>query len=140
MSDIGQRLKEERNRLGLSQGEAAKLGGASKNTQLSYESGKSSPNADYLVRLADEGFDIFYILTAQRVDNLGSPKVRRYDSRAEAVLAAVNVQQRLGLMLPAERIKVLAEYAWEYQVDEDELVRFVRAAHSVMGEELPEGD
>ncbi|WP_162961855.1 helix-turn-helix domain-containing protein, partial [Pseudomonas aeruginosa] len=47
---IGERLKEERQRLGMSQTELAEQCGVSKNTQLAYEKGERSPDAAYLLR------------------------------------------------------------------------------------------
>ena len=45
---IGERLKEERERIGLSQTEFAAKAGASKNSQYNYEKGERSPDAAYL--------------------------------------------------------------------------------------------
>lgn len=63
---IGERLKEERERLGLSQTDFAALAGASKNTQYNYEKGGRSPDSIYLAAAAAQGVDILYVVTGQR--------------------------------------------------------------------------
>lgn len=60
---IGERLKEERERLGFSQTEFAALAGASKNSQYNYEKGERSPDAPYLAAVAEKGVDILYVIT-----------------------------------------------------------------------------
>nr|WP_254436672.1 helix-turn-helix transcriptional regulator [Pseudomonas asiatica] len=64
---IGERLKEERERLGLNQTEFAALAGASKNTQYNYEKGERSPDANYLAAAAQQGVDVLYVVTGQRI-------------------------------------------------------------------------
>jgi transcriptional regulator with XRE-family HTH domain len=59
------RLKEERERVGLTQNEAAALCNVSKRAYCSYEAG-SYPKTDLLMALADAGIDVIYILTGQR--------------------------------------------------------------------------
>ena len=60
------RLKEERERLGLTQAEMARAGNASKASQSSWESGIAFPNARYLELIASTGADVGYILTGRR--------------------------------------------------------------------------
>lgn len=64
---IGDRLKEERERLGLNQTDFAALAGASKNTQYNYEKGERSPDANYLAAAAEKGVDVLYVLTGERI-------------------------------------------------------------------------
>lgn len=61
-ADQGRRLKEERQRLGLTQDQ---LGVAIK-TQRFYEIGERSPDAGYLLGLAERGGDVLYVITGQR--------------------------------------------------------------------------
>ncbi|KEY87629.1 helix-turn-helix domain-containing protein [Pseudomonas capeferrum] len=77
---IGERLKEERERLGLNQTEFAALAGASKNTQYNYEKGERSPDANYLAAAAHQGVDILYVITGQR---LPSPETSLAAGEAE---------------------------------------------------------
>ncbi len=60
---FGERLKEERERLGFNQTEFAALAGASKNSQYNYEKGDRSPDAAYLAAVAEKGVDILYVVT-----------------------------------------------------------------------------
>ncbi|MDV5387703.1 helix-turn-helix transcriptional regulator [Pseudomonas juntendi] len=64
---IGDRLKEERERLGLNQTDFAALAGASKNSQYNYEKGERSPDSNYLAAAAAQGVDVLYVITGGRV-------------------------------------------------------------------------
>ncbi|MFC3944124.1 helix-turn-helix domain-containing protein [Pseudomonas gingeri] len=76
MNGIGSRLRQERERLGLSQKAFGEIGGVEANAQGKYESGDRAPKADYLSRVAERGVDVLYVLTGNRtptlVDNLNS--------------------------------------------------------------------
>lgn len=63
---IGERLKEERLRLGLSQTELGAAGGKGKTTQINYEKGAGSPDAEYLAAAAEKGVDVLYVVTGRR--------------------------------------------------------------------------
>ncbi|WP_338480467.1 helix-turn-helix transcriptional regulator [Pseudomonas trivialis] len=63
MSGIGSRLRQERERLGLSQKVFGEIGGVEANAQGKYESGGRAPKADYLSRVAEKGVDVLYVLT-----------------------------------------------------------------------------
>ncbi|WP_199103205.1 helix-turn-helix domain-containing protein [Aquitalea sp. ASV11] len=63
---IGDRLREERNRLGLNQTEAAKAAGIGFSTYQTYEAGERCPNAEALASWAGSGFDILYVVTGTR--------------------------------------------------------------------------
>ncbi|MBH3356282.1 helix-turn-helix domain-containing protein [Pseudomonas stutzeri] len=63
---IGERLKEERVRLKLSQTELGAVGGVGKTTQINYEKGVGSPDGKYLAAVAEKGVDVLYVLTGNR--------------------------------------------------------------------------
>lgn len=65
-STIGSRLKEERQRLGLSQTRIGEIGAVGKTTQINYEKDARSPDAAYLAAIATAGVDVLYVLTGQR--------------------------------------------------------------------------
>lgn len=65
-SAIGARLREERERLGMSQTQFAGLGEASKRAQINYEQGDSTPDASYLAAVSRVGVDVQYIITGMR--------------------------------------------------------------------------
>ena len=62
---FGERLAEERKRLGLRQAEFAALVGTDVPKQSLYETGRRELRADYLSRLADAKVDVGYVLTGQ---------------------------------------------------------------------------
>lgn len=63
---IGQRLREERERLQMSQEELGSVGGVRKQAQLHYEKDERSPDARYLSEIAKVGVDVAYVLTGER--------------------------------------------------------------------------
>lgn len=63
---IYSRLKQERERLGLTQPALAELAGAAKRTVVDWEKGASSPTAVQLAALAAAGADALYIVTGAR--------------------------------------------------------------------------
>ncbi|WP_140919145.1 helix-turn-helix transcriptional regulator [Limnobaculum xujianqingii] len=77
---INIRLKEERERLGLTQPQLAEVANASKRTVIEWEKGATSPSAVQLSALSFVGVDVQYVLTGKRM------------TRAEA--------KRLGIFKP----------------------------------------
>lgn len=65
-TNIGNRLRNERERLNLSQTELATIGGITQNTQYLYESGKRAPNGIYLAAIAQIGIDVGYVLAGSK--------------------------------------------------------------------------
>lgn len=70
MSEFFDRLKEERKRLELNQAEFGEIAGIGKITQLHYEKGDRSPDANYLMAVAAAGVDVLYLLTGKRMSAL----------------------------------------------------------------------
>lgn len=63
----GERLKNERIRLGLNQAEFAERLGIHKNTQTNYESGKRKPSNEYYVGAAELGINVPYVITGNTI-------------------------------------------------------------------------
>ncbi|WP_448632814.1 MULTISPECIES: helix-turn-helix domain-containing protein [Pseudomonas fluorescens group] len=63
---VGERLREERERLGLNQTEFGALGSVSRGTQKAYELGTNSPDLRYLASLEEAGVDTAYVLSGRR--------------------------------------------------------------------------
>ena len=63
---VGERLKEERLRLGMSQARLAAVAGVSKNTAINWERGASSPTIASLIATAEAGVDLTYVVTGRR--------------------------------------------------------------------------
>ena len=61
----GQRLKSERQRLKLTQAQAADIAGVARETWGRYESGKLQPGMAVLTAFANKGADTVYILTGR---------------------------------------------------------------------------
>jgi transcriptional regulator with XRE-family HTH domain len=68
---VGERLREERERLGLSQAEFGALLGISRGTQKNYELGANSLDLRYVSALEEHGVDAAYVLTGRRSTPLG---------------------------------------------------------------------
>ena len=66
MKGFGLRLREERERLGLTQRVFGDIGGVEPNAQGKYESGERTPRIDYLAALAAKGVDALYVLSGLR--------------------------------------------------------------------------
>ncbi|EKT4457536.1 helix-turn-helix domain-containing protein [Pseudomonas putida] len=66
MNGIGPRLREERERLGMTQRVFGDIGGVEPNAQGKYESGERTPRVDYLAALAARGVDAQYVLSGLR--------------------------------------------------------------------------
>lgn len=71
MSTLGDRLREERERMGLNQTEFAKLAEGSRSAQASYERGEKIPGGGYLTAISSSGVDVLYVLTGQRTPRVG---------------------------------------------------------------------
>lgn len=63
---LGNRLREERDRIGMTQPVFAEAAGAKKRTLIDWEKGVSSPTATQLEALAAIGVDVLYVLTGRR--------------------------------------------------------------------------
>ena len=63
---LGERLKQERERLGLTIPAFADLADAKKNTVIDWQKDVSSPPAAKLSALASAGLDVLYVVTGQR--------------------------------------------------------------------------
>lgn len=61
-SEVGKRIREERQKLGLSQALFAEKAGIHRNTQANYESGSRRPDIEYIVTIMKIGVDVGYVL------------------------------------------------------------------------------
>ena len=66
LKDFTQRLKSERERVGLTQAAFAKRCGVGKTAQYTYESGKRFPDAAYLAEAESLGVDLSYLFSGMR--------------------------------------------------------------------------
>ena len=108
---IGNRLREELERLGLTQPVFAELAGAKKRTLIDWEKDVSSPTAVQLAQLAAAGADVLYILTGQRAGGASAPPPPRAVSEGDRILldnfhaapaqVQAGVKTALGAFAPA---------------------------------------
>lgn len=122
--NIGDRLKEERERLGLSQTALAHIGGVGKTTQIKYEKGTSSPDSAYLSAVSGEGVDIFYVLQGQRFGPSGGDVGG--ENATIDVAQLVRIVKRLdaiateaGKRLPATKLVEIAADVYNYLQQEE---------------------
>jgi len=78
MSNFHDRLREERERLGMTQAALGELGGIKKGTQHAYENGSRVPDADYLGRIAVGGVDVSYVVLGSYAGQPSLTKVEQF--------------------------------------------------------------
>lgn len=105
------RLREERGRLGYSQAQVSEICGVSREVWGRYETGKTMPGADVLLKFTEEGADILYLMTGSRIrhENKMSQGLTTY-SREDVdelndVFAHTNDEGRQALLSLARFIK-----------------------------------
>ncbi|WP_250438903.1 helix-turn-helix domain-containing protein [Delftia tsuruhatensis] len=92
---FGERLRQERERLGLSQADMAKLGGTKMRTYQDWERDVATVSAEFLARISAHGLDISFVLTGLRSFD---PNAIQHE-RPEPTLAARLQQERQRLNL-----------------------------------------
>lgn len=70
---IGERLREERERLGENQTDFAALAGVTRKTLFGYETAERSPPAEALAAWAEHGLDVCYVVTGISQNRATSP-------------------------------------------------------------------
>ena len=95
IQQIGLRLKQERERLGLTQADLARRALVSPNTQVKYEGATTYPDAVYLAKFAHLGADVLYIVTGRAGGVLAPDEsallagYRAMDDRGRAMVLAM---------------------------------------------------
>lgn len=143
MSTFAERLKEERERLQLSQEKLGELGGVRKQAQGLYEKGVRVPDVDYILRLKDAGVDVRYLIEATRQDanaylsqrlenSSGEEEAARESRSGNGNVAALNPRSefmtekevasvvldalfKAGRALPAEKLWAIVDAAMALQ-------------------------
>lgn len=92
---FGERLRQERDRLGLSQADMAKLGGTKARTYQDWERDVSPVSAEFLARISAHGLDTPFVLTGMRSFD---PNAIQHE-HPEPTLAARLQQERQRLNL-----------------------------------------
>lgn len=83
--EIGRRLREERERLGLKQADFGQYGDWPVRTVYGWESGKATPKAEFFADVDPLGLDVSYIITGRRTSGRLSGAVPAPSESADAV-------------------------------------------------------
>lgn len=97
ISAIGERLRQERERLGLNQLNFARIGGVTRESQVNYERGKRSPNNSYWIAIAILGIDIQYIFTGVASVNIHEVVINLM--KAKEVTSTMILHEKLNNIL-----------------------------------------
>lgn len=90
---IGDRLRTERERLGLSQGEFADLAAVARTTAFRYETGVHSPSLEFLEAIEAAGADVEFIVSGQLLND-------REDQFVDAMCLVDDLLKKHGLDVP----------------------------------------
>lgn len=92
---FGERLKEERKRLALSQDEFAERAGVKRLAQLQYEKEVREPRTSYLAALGEMGVSLSYVLFGKRTPEsaLGQERVKQIEKKIFDLLEAYVAEQ-----------------------------------------------
>lgn len=102
MEGFGNRLREERTRLGLSQAKFANQCGVKRTAQTTYETGERFPSAEYLQAAGRIGVDAIYLLIGMRTSD---DMIRAL--AAEVVLGHIS----RGIGIDSMKLRVLLDAA-----------------------------
>lgn len=104
MVSLGERLREERERLGMSQTQFGDLAHVTKKSQMLYEADQRSPKGDYFTAIASQGVDVQYVLTGNRSVSSGVEPLEIHGDRS----APIDVEQLIHI---AVQLEVVAKEA-----------------------------
>ena len=92
-SEVGERLKIERKRLGLSQDAFATEGGVQRTTVSQYERGDRLPTLDFLFKCSSIGLDVSFVIFRKR--NLGNnSEIQLKESELARIFSLVDEHAR----------------------------------------------
>lgn len=147
MVSIGERLREERQKLKMSQTTFAERGGVTKKTQMLYEGNERFPDAQYLASVAEAGVDVLYVLTGKPVAApVPAPAVTSYERATvvplpanehggltwrQILAIAIDELNAAGKRLPGEKLLELVDLlvAWQAEgakVDAEKMRKQIR--------------
>lgn len=131
---VGERLREERQRRGLSQPALGEIAGAAKRTVIDWEKGASSPSAVQLSALAAAGLDVLYVVTGEHNAQLSKEQPAALTDHARLQLAIEAVEEGLAEIkrkLPPAKMAELIVAAYELMAQPEQaknVIRLVRVA------------
>lgn len=122
MHTYGEKIREERERLGLSQTEFGDKTGVTKKTQGLYERGEREPDGSYFQAAGAAGCDVLYILTGRREPKVGAQSPFD-EARFIAVRAIQEWQIEAGRTLPIDKFLRAIDLIVELSGDHPQQVR-----------------
>lgn len=128
MSTIAERLKSERQRLGLSQERMGAIAGVTKQSQINYEKGVRQPDVEYLAAVGEGGADVLFIVTGQSSQaNSQLDDRERLTQAIEAVEEGLDAIERV--LIPrkkAELIMLAYDIMGESEGAHNKVIQFIR--------------
>lgn len=121
--EFAARLRQERQRTGLNQKDFGSKNGVTLDSQNRYETGKNQPNAEYLATLAQNGIDVLYILTGERIGG------DRLDPEAAALVSHYLSLPAHYRQMARSVIRTMTEEAGTVLVDPSALVPTAATVH-----------
>lgn len=122
MHSYGGKIREERERIGLSQTGFGESVGVTKKTQGLYERGEREPDGSYLQAAAAAGCDVLYILTGRR-----EPKAGSRSPNGDALFLALEVIQEWQIehekFLPVDKFLRVVELLADLAGDDPDQVK-----------------
>lgn len=133
MHNFQGRLKEARERLGLSQQALAQRLDISLRSQQNYEAGTRQPDAAYLTALAAAGADVLYILTGQPSEETDTNAGFDGELLAQVVEGVELLLKKKGKVLsPTKKAQVIVmlyrSFSADNQVDADTISQMIELA------------
>jgi transcriptional regulator with XRE-family HTH domain len=130
---IGERLRSERENLGLSQPKFAAIADTTKQTLFSWETGKTAPDGFQLSALAAAGADVLYIVTGQRNQSASAtPLITDHDRLAFAIetieAGLAETKRHLPPNKKAELVMAAYDLMSQPGVTRENIIRLVRLA------------
>lgn len=114
IEDIGKRLEEERQRLGIKAVDVYSELDIHQNTYKNYEMGRREMPSSLLVTLWNMGFDVIYILTGQRIGDVAADVINNGESYVPSYhQRLVHLPEIMDLDNPSDRLLTAMYHAEE---------------------------
>ena len=105
IEDIGKRLEEERQRLGIKAVDVYSELDIHQNTYKNYEMGRREMPSSLLVTLWNMGFDAMYILTGQRIGDIATDVINNGESYVPSYhQRLIHLPEIMDLDNPSDRL------------------------------------
>lgn len=119
--ELGGRLREERKRLGLTQARLAESVGISTPTQVGYELGARTPDANYLTAIEQLGLDERYIRTGTHRNRAAVGALDWEFYLAVQTAGDRWFKKELGITLDRRESNEIARLLYEVTIDQHEI-------------------